>query len=288
MAITNFISTVWSARIQQNLRNKLVFAQPAVTNRNYEGEIRQQGDTVKILSFGEITVNDYVRNQDMAAPQQLDDASAVLTVDQAKSFFFAVDDVDTAQAAQGGRLIDLASNEASFQLRNTVDGYLAGFHVQAGQTIGSDASPWQLGLGSGDKNMYETIVDIGRLLDEANCPEEGRWCIMPPWAYALLLKDSRFVQGGTPMNRATIANGLVGEISGISLMRSNQVKTVGANYKIMAGHPDAWTFAEQIIRTEAVRLERRFSDAVKGLQVYGAKITRPSITLTLTASKGTI
>jgi len=47
-----------------------------------------------------------------------------------------------------------------------------------------------------------------------------------------------------------------------------------SNY-IIAGHSMALTFAEQINKTEAYRPESSFSDAIKGLHLYGAKVVRP-------------
>ena len=44
-------------------------------------------------------------------------------------------------------------------------------------------------------------------------------------------------------------------------------------YSVTAQVADATTYAEQIIKTEAYRLEKRFADGVKGLHVYGAKVT---------------
>jgi hypothetical protein len=48
---------------------------------------------------------------------------------------------------------------------------------------------------------------------------------------------------------------------------------------------ESYTLAEQIMSVEAYRPEAKFSDAVKGLHVYGTKIIRPDITLTLYADK---
>jgi hypothetical protein len=43
----------------------------------------------------------------------------------------------------------------------------------------------------------------------------------------------------------------------------------------MAGTKDAITFADQIVSVEAFRPETMFSDAVKGLHVYGMKVVAP-------------
>ena len=41
MALTNFIPEIWSARLLQNLHKSLVYGQPGIVNRDYEGEIRE-------------------------------------------------------------------------------------------------------------------------------------------------------------------------------------------------------------------------------------------------------
>ncbi len=102
--------------------------------------------------------------------------------------------------------------------------------------------------------------------------------IIPPWYKELLLKgDTRILNPGTPQAEMRLANGNIGRIAGFDVLVSNNVvNTSDDNYKIMAGHPMAWTLAEQIVKVEAYRMEKRFADAVKGLHVYGCKVIRPS------------
>src|SRR4051794_8733441 len=99
MAIDKFIPEVWSARMKRILEPRLVLAQPRVMNRNWEGEVADKGDTVHIRTFTTGgTIRNYVRNTPMAAPDRAGDGELVLTVDQAKSFYIAVDDIDVVQA----------------------------------------------------------------------------------------------------------------------------------------------------------------------------------------------
>jgi hypothetical protein len=56
LAITNMLPSIWSARILAKLEKNLVFAQPGVVNRDYEGDIRADGDRVHIHSFNDLTV----------------------------------------------------------------------------------------------------------------------------------------------------------------------------------------------------------------------------------------
>lgn len=283
MAINNFIPTVWSAALLENLRSSLVYGQPYVINRDYEGEISAYGDTVKINNIGAVTVGDYTKNTDMGAPETLTDATRSLTINQAKFFNFQIDDVDTAQ--QNPKVMQGAMSEAAYGLKKAADAYIASLYTEiaAGNTIGSDGSPI---VPSSASEAYEYLVDMSVKLDEADCPEEGRFVVVPAWYYGLLLKDDRFVATGATGAEATLANGMVGEAAGFRVLKSNQVpNTAGAKYKIIAGYPGAWSYAEQVNDVEAYRPEQRFADAIKGLHLYGAKVVRTTGLCLMTASK---
>lgn len=59
-----------------------------------------------------------------------------------------------------------------------------------------------------------------------------------------------------------------------------------ALYQVIAGTSAAGSFAEQLVELEAYRLEKNFSDAVKGLHVYGAKVVQPKALAVMACSKG--
>lgn len=282
MALNNFIPAIWSRALLENLRNDLVYGQPGVINRDYEGEIRGAGSSVKIHNLGAVTVSDYTKNTDLSAPETLTDAETILSIDQARSFNMQIDDIDQAQ--QQPKVMEGAMREAAYALANDLDGYLAGLHTAAGITsgFGDNTTP----IVPTSTTAYEYLADAYTALDEANCPPQGRWAIVPPWFHGLLRKDARFVSYGTDQNRAVLVNGVIGEAAGFNVLVSNNVKnTSGAKYKIMFGHPSAWTLAMQIEKVEAYRPPLRFADAVKGLNVYGAKVVRSGILGTMTASK---
>lgn len=282
MSLT-FIPTVWAARLLTALEKSLVYGQANVCNRLYEGEIRQAGNTVKIASIGNVDVNDYVKDSDIADPVPLTDSDQTLLIDQQKYFNFYVDSVDRAQ--QNVNVLDEAMRHAAWKLRDIADTYLAGIissAVIAGNTIGSLATPK---IPTKD-DAYEYLVDLGVLLDEADVPLEGRFVIIPAWFHGLLLKDDRFVNAGSRMSDAALSNGEVGEAAGFSILKSNSVpNTTGTKYKIVAGHRMATTYVEQIVDLKTYQPEKRFGDAVKGLHVYGAKVVRPTSLACLIANK---
>jgi coat protein Gp5 len=282
MALNNFIPQIWAARLLRALEKSLVYGSAVVINRDYEGEIQGQGDSVRINSIGDPTISDYTRNTDISAPEALQDASQVLTIDRAKYFNFAVDDVDKAQMKP--KVMDEAMSRAGYGLRNAADTYIAALYSQAAAVtgLGDDTTP----LVPTSTTAYEYLVDMGVKLDEANVPAEGRWCILPPWYEGLLLKDARFVSFGTEANQDHLQNGMIGRAAGMLILKSNNVpNTSGAKYKVIAGHPMAWSYAEQIVKVEAYRPERRFSDALKGLHVYGSRVVRPDCLVVGTFSK---
>lgn len=282
MAINNFIPAIWSRSLLENLHNNLVFGQPGVINRDYEGEISGAGSSVKIHNLGAVTVSDYTKNTDLSAPETLTDGETILSIDRARSFNMQIDDIDAAQ--QVPKVMDGAMREAAYALANDLDSYLASIYTQgtAGTGLGTTGTP----IVPTSTTAYEYLADAYTLLDEANAPSQGRVAIVPPWFHGLLRKDQRFVSYGTPENRSTLMNGLIGEAAGFTVLVSNNVfNTSGAKYRIICTHPGAWTLAMQIEKVEAYRPPLRFADAVKGLNVYGAKVVRPTNLIYMTASK---
>ena len=283
MALDNFIPQVWSARLLASLKKALVYGQPGIVNRDFEGEIREKGNTVKINSIGAVTVSDYTKNSDHAAPEALNDSDQVLVIDRAKMFNFQVDDVDRVQ--QMPSVMDQAMQEAAYALADSADQYIAALYANAhaDNLIGSTGSPKSVTTAS---SAYDFLVDLGVLLTKANVPTGGRWAIVPPWYYGLMQKDDRFVKAGTPATDAVLRNGIIGEAAGFTVIQSNNVPNSGSDtlYRVMAGHSMAITFAEQVNKVEAFRPERRFADAVKGLHLYGAKLVRNKAIAVLTAN----
>jgi hypothetical protein len=275
MTVANFIPDLWAAALLRNLNEATVAG--SLCNRDYEGEVRRMGDSVKITSITQPTIGSYTSYSDISW-EDIDDATRSLLIDQQKYFAFELDDVDRAQVVSDGNLMAEAMYEASFGLRDVFDTFLfttmeAGVstttpdHYVAEQTI-STAS-----------DAYELLVDMAVLLDEANVPTGARWVAVTPAFHGLLLKDSRFVSAGDERGAQVRYNGEVGSAAGLSIVKSNNLPDgdgSGAGKAIIAGYRGATTVAEQITSVEAVRRENRFSDGVKGLHVYGAKVTRPT------------
>ena len=275
MAITTFIPEIWSARLLYALEKSHVATN--LVNRNYEGVIANQGDTVHINSIGAVTVKDYTKNTNIADPEVLTTADQTLDIDQAKYFNFQVDDVDKAQIS--GEIIDTAMGRSAYALADVSDAFLLktiANGVATANKIGAKATLTALTA----SNVYENIVKMRTLLDKANVPTTGRTIVVPPEVYALLLLDDRFAKSGSDSGQNALLNGMVGRVAGFDVFMSNNCVsgTDGgsgstAYFVITAQVASATTYAEQIIKTEGYRMESRFADGVKGLHVYGAKVT---------------
>lgn len=280
MAVNNFIPELWSAQLLSSLKKSLVFAGPGVANSNYEGEISQAGDTVKITSISRPTVATYTKNSTAITPETLTDAQRSLVIDQCKYFAFEIDDVDMRQSKNGGALMAEAAQEAAYALADTADQYVETLFA------GADTDN-ELGTVSVTTSALavSTLASLMVKLDNKNVPREGRFVIVPPWYHGLLVQSSAFTNASASGSTEALLNGQVGRCYGFNILVSNNCALVtGDDYRVSAGYPGAVTYAEQINKVEAYRPESAFSDALKGLHLYGAKVVRPEAIANVVAS----
>lgn len=287
MALDSFIPAFWSGAILRTLDDALVYNSEMVVNRDYEGIISGMGDRVKINSIGRISVKTFTKGTDIADPEELNSSQQELVIDQGDYFNFQVDDVDRVQ--QTPKVMGVAMQDAAYEIAAAADSFVSGLMAAAavagGNKLGTVGTP-KSDLGTAGK-AYDYLVDLGVLLDESNTPGNGRFVIVPPWFHGLLLKDDRFVSFGTDTNAAALRGGAIGEAAGFTIRKSNQVPntTSTTGFRIVAGHRMATSYANQITSVEAYRMEKRFSDAVKGLHVYGGKVVRPDQLAVLIADR---
>jgi N4-gp56 family major capsid protein len=278
MAIDRFIPEIWSARLLTALEKSLVFAQPAIVNRDYEGEISSYGDTVRITSISDPTIGTYTPNSTTITPENLTDAQRTMVIDQAKYFAFEVDDVEMRQAR--GNVMPEALRRAGYKLRDLVDQYIAAMYTQVA-TANKVNSGSAVAVTAADPTaLYDDVlVPLSVKLDEANTPTEGRWVVLPPWLHGRGLSDDRFIRADASGTTTGLRNGFIGQAAGFDIYKSNNVPLVtGDDYAVLAGAGNgAISYAEQINKVEAYRPENSFSDAVKGLHLWGAKTVRPEL-----------
>ena len=270
MAVTNFIPTLWSAQLLTATKTTHVGA--GICNRDYEGEIRDSGDTVKITSISDPSVVDYT-GADLTFADIADDTRA-LVIDQAKAVAFNLDDVDKAQSVNGGALISEAVDRSAYKLADTLDQFVLDLIASGATTQNSTETI------STATDAYDTLVDWGVQLSELDVPTQGRWAVVTPAFHGKLLKDTRFVGSGAATADGRLVNGMVGQAAGFTIRVSNNLPdgalSTGSTVKaLVAGSTVATTLAEQIVKSEAIRAEKSFKDLVKFLHVYGAKVVRP-------------
>lgn len=273
MTINLVIPSLWASRLLLNLNDAHVYAN--LLNRDYEGEIKAHGDQVRINSIGRVTIRSFTKGSAITGPETLQDSQLSLLIDQGDYFNFIIDDADKAQ--QKPKLMSDAMREAAWGLSDTVDAFVASLLQSGVATAAPDNTLTAItaGTGAGDDDAYEALVDLSVLLDAQNVPSGDRWVVVPPWFHGLLRKDPRFVSFGTDQNLKTARGAPIGQVSTLTVHQSNNVPLSSTTYTIIAGYKGAATFANQVESVEAFRPPDRFGDAMKGLHIYGAKVTRP-------------
>lgn len=216
MSITNFQPEVWAAQLLATLEKSLVYGGAPCVNRDYEGDIADYGDTVRVTAIADPTISDYTKDTDLGAVEALTDSQQLLLVDQAKAFNFQVDDIDARQVRNEGGLMSEAARRAAFGLADKADQYLAAKMIgAAGNTIGVvDATT--------ATNVYDKLIVGARTkLAQANVPSAGRFLVVDPATVGQLLLDSRFIKVNESGTDDGLRNGVVGRAGGFTIMESN-------------------------------------------------------------------
>jgi hypothetical protein len=286
MGLDMFSPTVWAANLLSPLYKALVYG--SVCNRDYEGDIRDYGDSVKINEIGDITVNSFSKFQNTGSTstaltwQALTAAQKMLYIDKARYFAFAIDNVDAAQNRP--KVMGEAMARAAYAVADQIDQDIAAVIASgAGQYITAAT----VSAGS-TLAMYATFA---RKLDEKNVPHGGRFVVIPPFAHQALLAAMTGSNGitntGVPkvFSDNLIVNGYVGQVFGFNVLVSNNCPTSSGTV-ICAFDRSAVTFAGQLTKIQAVERESYFDEGVKGLYLYGIKVVRPNALLCMDVTEG--
>lgn len=283
-----FSPVIYSKKAQLQFR-KVSVAQ-AVTNTEYYGEIREMGDTVKVIKEPTITVSSYARGQNLDI-QDLQDDELTLTIDQANYYAFAVDEIEKKHAHHNWE--SMAADQGAYRLRDAFDQNIFTYmknNVASARTVGTTGTPFKANhdgattLGS-EGTPTQLTNRLARLLDAQNVPHENRWLVADPFFYELLRDDASKVLDGDFTEKGVLNNGMVTTkmLHGFKLYMSNNLPyvgtgpsaTSGTNYGyIFAGHISAVASAEQIKISQKIQAERTFADIVRGLHVFGRKLLR--------------
>ena len=276
MSYDNFKAKIWSKAIDRELERAFVFADG--TNQQYSGEIKGLGDTVRILGVHKPTVTEHdLINGDitLSTPEKVSDYTVSLVVDKAAYFNYGVGDIDKAQGA--GKVMAVLNDEASQEVANKIDIYVANLVHPDKNTVGVQLYNSGTPLQVTNSNVMATL-DACQAMLYANdvSPATEVEMILPPWLYMLFRQA---YQNKDTDNSEYLTNGKVARYGNMTIKMSNNVamKTSGGhdNYYVQIRTKRAIALAMSEAHTEAYRPETSFSDAVKGFKLYGAKIVRP-------------
>jgi hypothetical protein len=278
----NFIPEIWSGKLIENFYDASVLT--AISNTNYEGEIKKFGDKVNIRTTPTINIRTYVKGQTLIV-ENPDSPKLTLDIDKGDYFACVEDDIDKTQTDI--KLMDAWSKDASEQMKLVIDRRVlaampAGVAAaNKGATAGRVSAAFNLGTNGTPRavtktDVLEYIVDFGTVLDEANVPESDRFMVIPARFAGLIkkgdLKDAS-LSGDTT---SVIRNGRIGMIDRFTLYVSHNLSVAsGGKYDIIAGHKMAFTFASQMTEMETLRSETTFGNIIRGLQVYGYGMVKP-------------
>lgn len=286
------IPQLWSRKLLERFYDATVLN--AISNTDYEGEIKNYGDTVIVNKIPDITISNYRMGDNLNVQRPVADTDSLL-IDQGKYWSFIMDDVADAQA-----MIDMVpkwSENTSEQMKIVVDtdvlAYLVGKAVATnrGATAGRLSTNINLGVAATPvaitkTNAIDYIVDLGTVMDEANVPETGRKLVLPAW-FAGVIKKSDLRDASVSGDSVSIArNGRLGMIDRFEIYISNLLPKTGANHYVFAIHPKALSFATQLTKTESMRAESTFGTIMRGLMVYGRKVFQPGLLVEGVVVKG--
>lgn len=280
----NFIPEIWSSKLVENFYDASVLT--AISNTDYEGEIKAHGDKVQIRLTPEVTVRPYQKGMNLTV-ERPDKPKITLEIDQGEYFACIEDDVDKVQADIN--LMDEWSKDASEKMKLAIDakvltnilpdistfnmGATAG-RISQSINLGSTGAPVQVTK----TNVLDLLVDAGTVLDEANAPESGRFLIIPAWMAGLIKKSDLKDASLTGDSSSVLRNGRLGMIDRFTLYTSHNLNSVVDStyrcFSVIGGHKMGLTFASQMTEMESLRAESTFGNIIRGLQVYGFKVVK--------------
>lgn len=313
-----FIPTLWSGKLLAKFYQNTILSE--VTNTDYEGELKNQGDTVRIRLAPSISISDYTVGQSLSyeVPTPI---FQDMQVNKGKYFGVQVNDVLAYQSDIA--LMNMFTEDAAKQLKIAIEnevffnsfvtegpaaankGATAG-KISAAYNLGTDTTPIDQAT---PENVLKAILRMSTVLDEQNVPEDGRFLIISPYDRQLLMQSSIAQAYFTGDQASTIRTGKIGMLDRFSVYVSNllprgeagkalvaglsatstggTVASAKARRVMIAGTKAATSFAMTINKTEPLRNQTDFGDIVRGLAVYGRKVTKPEAMVTAIVGSAT-
>ncbi len=195
---------------------------------------------------------------------------------------FKVDDIDAVQSDIA--ILNEYSKEGSYAIADDFDSYMLGLHASATSKgmSATTGSPIDCGYDTSEVHPLDVMGDMAYYLNTLNVPTQNRWLVVPPaFVKEMMKEDSVLIQADTMGDGSSAAkNGFIKNMMGFDIYMSNNVATNGTWYALMAGTKHAISAAQQITKTEKIRLETTFADGIRMLSVYGAKVVKADALVT--------
>lgn len=288
-----FIPVLWSTKLIEKFYASTVLA--AISNTDYEGEIKNQGDKVIVRTKPTITIKDY-KADGLLEVQRPSSNVVELVIDKGKYFNVILDDVMEIQSDLN--MMNMWSDDAAQQFKIVVDtDVLANLLGQAapenkGNTAGKISVNVKLGVTGtplavvarnptadvAKTEIVDLLVRLGQVLDEQNIPETGRWVVLPAWISSQIKMSELRDASLTGDSVSILRNGRLGMVDRFTIYVSNLLPhgtaagLAATEWVVFAGTSHALTFASQINKVETLRSEMTFGTLLRGLQVYGYKV----------------
>lgn len=279
MSYTNFIPTVWSESIERELSSLCVFAEDC--NTKYEGDVRSKGGSVKILGVGRPTIKTIDRVNaagDIDTPEEVEDTSITMQINQMRYFNYLVGDIDKAQSIDG--VMEALEQETSEGLAEEIDSYIGNLATdESVQKLYLSAPTLVSGTASaGEKNVLHVLDEAINKLYEAGVRANSKIVVTVSPRFYTLFKRA-YIDKSTD-NVSELKNGRVAKYGNVIVKVSNNIPTTtttnsGDTDNIMIRTNRAIAYAKPCTHTEAYRPEKKFADAVKGYILFDAKVVRP-------------
>lgn len=228
----------------------------------YNGNISRIGDTVVINSVNTPTIGDYVPGTTTISPEPVKSESTILQITQSKYFAVEFDDIDAKQGIKG--VLEEATRKAAQGLNDTAEQFVAGLYTEAGHT--------EVEASLTSANVLSTLLKAKTKLYEANVTDNTEVVleVTPEVWQKMVLADIIYTTDGK-----TLRSGVYSPVLGMKVFISNNLKKTGAVNHCIMRTKEAIAFAEQINKVKHYEPESGFTDAVKGLHLYGAKVIKP-------------
>ncbi len=266
MSYKNYSSRVWAKAIQHDLEKALVFAEDC--NKEYEGEVSNLGDTVKILGVGKPTITTQKGGKIVLnGAEEVESTAVSMPIECVSYFNYEVGDIDKAQSVGG--VMEALSKESTLGLADEMDKRVA---AMAKDKLAAKHTTTATAI---TKDNILTTVDavLAKLYANNVKPNDFISMTVPPWFYMVLKQAYTALDTD---NSKMLENGKVGRYGNVVVRMSNNVeKDTNGNDLIMIRTNKAVAFANPKVHTEPYRPENGFADAVKGFVLYDAKVVRP-------------